>query len=70
MKLSTLLILLGGLLSATTLKWSQIRDRRTIGQIYQDAKAGKQRTTLRARISGYLSLILVLTGIYLALTWR
>jgi hypothetical protein len=70
MKLSTLLILLGGLLLSTTLKWSQIWDRRSISQIYQDAKAGKQLTTLYARISGYISLILVLTGMYLAFTWR
>lgn len=70
MKLSTLLILLGGLLSATTLKWSQMWDRRTISQIYQDAKAGKQRATLYARIIAPISLTLILIGMYLALTWR
>jgi hypothetical protein len=70
MKLSTLLILLGGLLSATTLKWSQVWDRRTISQIYQDAKAGKQRATLYARIIVPISLTLILIGMYLALTSR
>jgi hypothetical protein len=70
MKLSTLLILLAGLLLATTLKWSQVWERRTIGQIYQDAKAGKQRATLYARIIAPISLVLIIVGIYLALTWR
>jgi hypothetical protein len=70
MKLSTLLILLGALLSATTLKWSLMWDRRTINQIYQDANAGMQRATLYTRIIAPISLILILTGVYLALTWR
>jgi hypothetical protein len=70
MKLSTLLIVLGGLLSATTLKWSQIWDRRTVSEIYRDAKAGKLRSTLYAKIIAPISFILILVGMYLALTWR
>jgi hypothetical protein len=70
MKLSTLLIALGGLLAATTLRWSQIRDRRTLNEIYQDAKAGKLRTTLYAKIITPVSLVLTIVGIYLALTWQ
>ena len=70
MKLSTLLIVLGGLLSATTLKWSQIRDRRTVAEIYRDAKAGKLRSTLYAKIIAPISFILIPAGMYLALTWR
>jgi len=70
MKLSTLLIVLGGLLSATTFRWSQIFDRRTSSEIYQDAKAGKQRVTLYARIIAPISVIIILVGIYLALTWQ
>jgi hypothetical protein len=70
MKLSTLLIALGGLLSATTLRWSQINSRRTLSEIYQDAKVGKLRTTLYAKIVAPVSLVLIIVGIYLALTWR
>jgi hypothetical protein len=70
MKLSTLLVVLGGLLSATTLKWSYIRDRRTIAEIFQDAKTGKLRTTLYAKIIVPISFILILVGMYFAVTWR
>jgi hypothetical protein len=45
-------------------------DRRAISQIYQDAKAGKQRATLYAKIIAPISLTLILIGMYLALTWR
>jgi hypothetical protein len=70
MKLSTLVIIFGGLLSATTIKWSKIWDRRTISQVYQDIKAGKQRATVYERIVAPLSLTLIVIGMYLALTWR
>ena len=70
MKLSTLLIVLGGLLAATTLKRSQIGYRRTLSEIYQDAKAGKLRSTVYAKIMAPISVILILVGLYLALTWR
>jgi hypothetical protein len=47
MKLSTLLMLLGILLWATTWrKWSDIWDRRRLSQIHQDIKTGRQRMTL------------------------
>jgi hypothetical protein len=41
MKLSFLLTCLGGLLAATTLSWSQMWDRRSFKQLYQDARAGR-----------------------------
>lgn len=71
MKLSTLLITLGGLLAVTTRKWPIITwDKRTIRQIYQDAKAGKLRSSLYAKIVAPLSLLLIIIGTYLELTWR
>ena len=70
MKLSTLLMLLGGVLSATTFKWSRIWDRRTMSEIYQDIKAGKQRATLYERIVAPISVTLIAIGIYLSFTWR
>lgn len=71
MKLSTLFMILGGLLAATTMKWPIItRDKRTISQIYQDAKAGKLRSSLYAKIVAPVSLLLIIIGTYLALTWR
>ena len=70
MKLSFLLIFLGGLLAATSLRWSQIWDRRPMKQIYQDIKAGKQRSTLYQKIVAPVSLTLIIVGLYLALTWR
>lgn len=70
MKLSTLIIILGGLLSATTLKSSQIWDRRSLREIYHDAKAGRLRPTLYAKVVAPVSLTLIIVGTYLALTWR
>ena len=70
MKLSFLLICLGGLLAATSLRWSPIWDRRPMKQIYQDIKAGKQRSTLYQKIVAPVSLTLIIVGLYLALTWR
>jgi hypothetical protein len=70
MKLSFLLICLGGLLAATTLRWSQIWDRRTLKQIHQDIKAGKQRSSLYQKIVAPVSLTLIIVGLYLAFTWR
>ena len=72
MKLSFLLICLGGLLSATTLSWSQLwaGDRRTFKQLYQDARVGKLRSTLYAKIVTPISAGLIVAGVYLALTWR
>jgi hypothetical protein len=71
MKLSTLLIALGGLLAATTVSWSQVwRLRQSFDQIYRDAKSGKLRSSLYAKIVAPLSLGLIIAGMYLALTWR
>jgi hypothetical protein len=70
MKLSFLLICLGGLLAATSLRWSQILDRRSLEQIYQDIKVGKQRSTLYQKIVAPISLTLIIVGLYLAFTWR
>jgi hypothetical protein len=69
--LGTSLIILGGLLAATTMKWPLItRHQRTIHQIYQDARAGKMRSSPYARIVAPVSLLLIIIGMYLALTWH
>jgi hypothetical protein len=70
MKLGTLLIVLGGLLSLTTTRWSRLWDRRTVSQIYADAKGGRLRHSTYQRVVGLTSLGLVVVGAYLALTWR
>lgn len=70
MKLSTLLICLGGLLSATGLSWSGMWSRRSINQVYLEVKTGKGRVGLYAMIVAPVSLILIIVGIYLAITWR
>jgi hypothetical protein len=70
MKLSLLLIGAGGLLAATALSWTQVWDRRTIKQLHQLLKFGKLPVTLYAKMVGPLSLMLVIVGMYLALTWR
>jgi hypothetical protein len=70
MKLSTLLISLGGLLSATGLGWSQMWSRRSIKQVYLEVKAGRGRVGLYAMIVAPVSLALIITGLYLAFTWR
>ncbi|HUA26420.1 MAG TPA: hypothetical protein VMA54_19990 [Steroidobacteraceae bacterium] len=71
MKLSTLLMLLALLLIATTRKWPFFkRDNRTIGQIYRDIKAGRQRSSLYARIVNPVALLLFIISIHLSLTWR
>ena len=70
MKLSTLLICLGGLLSATGLGWSQMWSRRSIKQVYLEVKAGRGRVGLYAMIVAPVSLALIIAGLYLAFTWR
>lgn len=71
MKLSTLLLILGGLLLATTRKWPIITwDKRKISEIYRDAKGGKQRSSLYTKIVAPVSLLLIIIGTYLELTWR
>jgi hypothetical protein len=71
MKLSTVIIILGGLLLATTRKWPIITlDKRTIGQVYQDARAGKLRSSLYAKLVTPVSILLIIIGTYLELTWR
>jgi hypothetical protein len=71
MKLSTSLMVLAVLLTATTWKWPFFRwDDRTIGQIYQDVKAGRQRSSPYARGVAPVALLLMIISVYLALTWR
>jgi hypothetical protein len=70
MKLSLLLICLGGLLAATALSWTQVWDRRTIKQLHHSLKSGKLSVSVYAKIVAPLSLALVIEGVYLALTWR
>jgi hypothetical protein len=70
MKLSLLLICLGGLLAATALGWTPVWDRNSIKQLHQLMKRGKLPVSLYAKIVGPASLMLVIVGMYLALTWR
>jgi hypothetical protein len=71
MKLSALLICLGGLLAATALTWSKMSTRRTIKQVYADVKSGREpRVGVYAMIIAPVSVVLILAGFYLALTWR
>jgi hypothetical protein len=71
MKLSALLICLGGLLAATALTWSKMSTRRSIKQVYADVKSGREpRVGVYAMIIAPVSVVLILAGFYLALTWR
>ena len=68
MRTSTLVIFAAGLLAATTIKWSELRTRRTLGDIYREAKAGRLRISPYRLIAGPASLILIIVGMYLALS--
>jgi hypothetical protein len=71
MKLSALLICLGALLAATALTWSKMSARRSIKQVYEDVKSGREpRVGIYAMIIAPVSVVLILAGFYLALTWR
>jgi hypothetical protein len=71
LKLSALLICLGGLLAATGLAWSKMTSRRSVKQIYNEVKSGRElRVGVYAMIIAPLSLGLIIAGLYLALTWR
>jgi hypothetical protein len=54
-------------MGSTTIKWSELRGR-TLGDIYRDAKAGRLRTSLYREVVGWVSLILTMFGMYLALS--
>jgi hypothetical protein len=68
MRTSTLVILAGGLLAATTVKWSDPRLRRSLGDIYREAKAGRLRSSLYDKLVASASIILLIIGMYLALS--
>ncbi len=71
MKLSALLICLGALLAATALTWSKMSTRRSVKQVYLDVKSGRElRVGVYAMIIAPVSLVLIIAGLYLALTWR
>jgi len=65
---STLLIIAAGLLAATTFKWSELRLRQTLGEFYREAKAGRPRTSTYRKIAGFASLVLIIVGMYLAIS--
>jgi hypothetical protein len=69
-KTSTLLICLGGLIAATTVRWGHLRDGRTMKQIYQDARDGKLRSSRYSKFMSWVAVALIVTGLYLAVTWR
>ncbi len=70
MKLSALLICLGGLLSASALGRSPMWGRRSIKQVYLEVKSGRARVGLYAIVVAPVSLALIIAGLYLAFTWR
>ncbi len=71
MKLSTALNLISLLLLLSTgnvvFSW---KDKRTLGQIYQDAKTGKLRSSRYAKIITPVAILLGIIGTYLAMTSR
>jgi len=69
-KLSSLLICLGGLLAATTLSWSQLWDRRSVKELFRDARVGKLHSSAYAKVAAPVSFALIVSGTYLAFTWR
>ena len=71
MKLGTALLLIGLLLSLTTRKsmWPTI-DKRTIGQIYTDAKTGSLRSSRYKKVIAMISILLAIIGTYLSITSR
>jgi hypothetical protein len=69
-KSSSLLIALGALLGLTTMRWSQLLDRRTISQIYRDAMSGGMKSSAYQRVARVVSVLIVGAGFYLAFTWR
>jgi hypothetical protein len=70
MKLSLLLICLGGLLAATAMSWTRVWDRDTLKQLHRQLKSGKLPVGWYATIVAPTSLALVIVGMYMALTWR
>ena len=71
MKLSTALNLVSLLLLLTTGNLFSFKNRkRTMGQIYQDAKAGKLRSSLYAKIIAPVAILLGILGSYLAMNSR
>ena len=70
MKSSTLLICLGWLLSMSTTRWSRSIYRRTLPQIYQEAKSGGFKSSAYQKVVTLISFLLIFTGVYWALTGR
>jgi hypothetical protein len=68
MRTSTLVILAAGLLSATTLKWSELKRNQTLGQIYKEAKAGRLRMSAYKKFASLASFAMIVFGMYLALS--
>jgi len=70
-RLSTLLNLLGLLLLLTTRGWSKWWDPRTLKQIYQDFRTGKQpRSTPYVTAVSVVAIALMIAGMYLLLEGR
>ena len=68
MKTSNLLILAAGLMAATTVRWAELRGRRTLGDIYREARTGRLRISAYRKVVTVASLILMLLGLYLAVS--
>jgi hypothetical protein len=71
MQLSTLVIILGSVLTLTITRWSVIWDRRTLTQVAEDIRSGKEpRSSTYAKIVTPTAFVLMVAGIYLAVTGR
>lgn len=70
MRTSSLIILAAVLLSATGTKWSEVWTRRnlTMGGLYREAKAGRLPSSPYKRFANFGALILLIVGIYIALS--
>ncbi len=70
MRTSFLIIIASGLLAATGTKWSEVWARRnlTVGGLYREAKAGRLRSSPYQRIANLGSLLLLIVGLFVALS--
>jgi hypothetical protein len=68
MRSSTLLIIAALAVSATAFKWSQLRNWRGLLDIQRGMKDGRLRISPYQHIAGFLSLVLTVVGLFLALS--
>jgi len=66
MRTSTFMIMGGGVLAAMTVKWADLRSKRTVGDVHRAARAGRIRSTMYSTITTMASLFFMVFGTYLA----